>query len=259
VPSIELLSDARVDAGQTLLERRMSVRAEVPPDLVREWVAEAWARYERATVRAYVPILAERSVLDRIRGLPAGDDHWSAGRLPLRTWAWRTAERLLADELPRRWAHSCGVARQAARIAAAFPAEEQEILVASAWLHDIGYASAVRSSGMHQLDGARYLARRGVPWRLCALVAHHAGAAAVADLVDLGDALAVFGDEGGPTRDALWYCDMTTSPDGGLVSFDDRMAELRRRRRPEDPVIRALDVNGAERAAAVRRTEARLG
>jgi hypothetical protein len=150
------------------------------------------------------------------------------------------------------------VARRAAHIASAFPAAEQELLVASAWLHDIGYASPVRHTGMHQLDGARYLARRGVPWRLCALVAHHAGAAAVADLVDLGADLAIFEDEHGATRDALWYCDMTTSPDGDLVGYEERMAELRHRRSADDPVIRALEVNGPERAAAVRRTEQRV-
>ncbi|MFD5089907.1 hypothetical protein ACFWMR_04860 [Amycolatopsis thailandensis] len=56
-------------------------------------------------------------------------------------------------------------------------------------------------------------------------------------------------------RDALWFCDMTTSPDGEPVSYTERLAELRIRRGPDDPVVRALAVNGAERAAAVHRTE----
>jgi hypothetical protein len=59
-------------------------------------------------------------------------------------------------------------------------------------------------------------------------------------------------------RDALWYADMTTSPDGHPVSFAERMAELRGRRSPDDPVIRALESNERDRAAAVRRTEHRL-
>ncbi len=253
MPSVDTSVDASAAVDQ--LARRLLDRAEAPPDLVHDWVAAAWARYEHAPVRTYVPILVERIVLTRIRELDTGTEHWSAGPVPLRTWAWRTAERLLATELPRRWAHSQGVARRAARIAGAFPAKDGELLVAAAWLHDIGYAAALRDTGMHQIDGARYLARRGVPWRVCALVAHHAGAAAVADLLDLGEQLSVFSDEPTAIRDALWYCDMTTSPDGTEVSFGDRMTELRRRRAADDPVIRALAVNGTERAAAVARTE----
>jgi hypothetical protein len=93
---------------------------------------------------------------------------------------------------------------------------------------------------------------------VCALVANHAGAAAVADLVGLAGALAVFDDERDAVRDALWYCDMTTGPDGRSMTFDERMAELRGRRSADDPVVRALAVNERERAAAVRRTEERL-
>jgi putative nucleotidyltransferase with HDIG domain len=172
-------------------------------------------------------------------------------------WAQSTARRLLA-ELPRRWAHSRGVGRKAEDIALAVEPEDRPVLIAAAWLHDIGYADAVRRSGLHQLDGARYLAALGVPDRVCGLVAHHSGAASVAELVGLGPQLAEFPDERGPVRDALWYCDMTTSPDGLPVSLRTRMAELCARRGPDDPVVRALTDNGPEREAAVRRTEALL-
>ena len=63
---------------------------------------------------------------------------------------------------------------------------------------------------------------------------------------------------GGPVRDALWYCDLTTSPDGLPVSLRTRIVELCARRGPDDPVVRALADNGAERAGAVRRTESLL-
>ncbi|MGI6869728.1 HD domain-containing protein [Amycolatopsis sp. 3B14] len=128
------------------------------------------------------------------------------------------------------------------------------MLVAAAWLHDIGYASPVSATGLHSLDGARFLARLGVPSRVCALVAHHSGAAAVASLSGLASELAEFPDERGPMRDALWYCDMSTSPWGEPVSFEDRMAEIEARRGPDDPVVRALAINRGERAAAVART-----
>jgi hypothetical protein len=77
----------------------------------------------------------------------------------------------------------------------------------------------------------------------------------VAELLGLADQLARFAEEHGPVRDALWYCDMTTSPDGRPVSFIDRIREICARRQSADPVVRALATNIGERAAAVRRTE----
>lgn len=176
----------------------------------------------------------------------------------LADWARAEAGRLLAGALPQRWAHSHGVARQAARVAHALPERDRPVLIAAAWLHDIGYAPAVAVTGFHQLDGACHLAARRVPPRVCALVAHHSGAEAVAELVGLADRLAEFPDERGPCRDALWYCDMTTGPDGSPVTFAERMRELRARRGPGDVVVQALRRNGLERAAAVHRTEHRL-
>ncbi|MFC4857649.1 three-helix bundle dimerization domain-containing protein [Actinophytocola glycyrrhizae] len=238
-------------------ERLGSERADVPLSVLDECVRDAWSSFEHARVQLFVPVLVERAVRARI-GWLAGAGEVSLTEVSLRTWAWLTARNLLAGELPRRWAHTWGVARRAQQIAPAFPAGDREVLVASAWLHDIGYAAEVTVTGMHQVDGARYLVGRGVPFRVAALVAHHAGAAAVAEFTGLAEALAVYDDEQGPVRDALWYCDMTTSPDGRPVTFRERMAELRRRRSADDPVVRALAVNEVERAAAVHRTEERL-
>jgi hypothetical protein len=255
MPTVDTLCEAR-PLPRGLAERLDREWPEVPRRVLDDWVREAWSRFEHARVRAYVPVLVERVVRGR-HGLPVDADV-PLDEVSLGTWSWLTARRLLAEEMPRRWAHSQGVARRAEQIAPAFEPAEAEVLVASAWLHDIGYASAVAVTGLHQLDGARYLAARGVPFRVCALVAHHAGGVAVADLVGLADGLAIFDDERSPVRDALWYCDMTTGPDGRSMTFDERMAELRGRRSADDPVIRALAVNERERAAAVRRTEERL-
>jgi putative nucleotidyltransferase with HDIG domain len=259
MPTLDMLCEPAVDPRIHRLEARLGLeRSEVPASVLHEWVEDAWSGYQGARVQAFVPILVEREVRARIGAVDAAGADAQPPGLSLRAWAWLTARRLLADELPRRWAHSCGVARQAERIAGAFSPGDRELLVASAWLHDIGYATPVRDTGFHQLDGARYLARHGLPYRLCGLVAHHAGAAAVADLVGLAAPLAAFDDEQTAVRDALWYCDMTTSPDGDQLTFEERMAELRGRRSADDPVIRALAVNEHERAAAVRRTEAHL-
>lgn len=175
--------------------------------------------------------------------------------VPLEIWARGTARRLLAEQLPRRWAHSRGVGQRAERIAPVLPPADRPVLVTAAWLHDIGYATELVDTGFHPLDGARFLAHSSVPPRVCALVAHHSGAAAVAELLGLAGELGQFAEEQGPVRDALWYCDMTSGPDGRPVSFADRIHEIRVRRPWTDPVVRALEINGSERAAAVRRTE----
>lgn len=224
----------------------------VPPSLVHEWAERAWARFARATVREFVPLLVERAVRARAKDFSGGFPGLSATGLP--SWARNTARRLLAPRLPRRWSHTAGVARRAEQVAGVLPVEEQDLLVAAAWLHDIGYAAELVDTGLHSLDGAEYLLRAGVPRRLCALVAHHSGGAAVAEVLGLGERLAAFEDERGRVRDALWYCDMTTSPDGHPVMVDDRLAEIRERRGPDDPVVHALAINADERLAAVRRT-----
>jgi putative nucleotidyltransferase with HDIG domain len=170
-------------------------------------------------------------------------------------WARGTARHLLAGQLPGRWAHTRGVGHRAEQIARVLSPADRSVLVAAAWLHDVGYAAELVDTGFHPLDGARFLAHCGVPRRVCALVAYHSGAAVVAELLGLADQLAQFAEEHGPVRDALWYCDMTTSPDGRPVTFADRIREIRTRRQSDDPVVRALATNGSERAAAVRRTE----
>jgi hypothetical protein len=82
------------------------------------------------------------------------------------------------------------------------------------------------------------------------------GVTEVARLLGISDQVLAFPDERGPARDALWYCDMTAGKP--LWSLEVRLAELRARRGAADPGVRALAVNGAERTAAVRRTEAFL-
>ena len=89
-----------------------------------------------------------------------------------------------------------------------------DTLVCAAWLHDIGYAPAMAATGFHPLDGARFLAAARVSQRLVGLVAHHSCAVLEAELRGLSAELAEFDDEPGTIRDALWYCDITTSPDG---------------------------------------------
>ncbi|HTF50233.1 MAG TPA: hypothetical protein VK735_22575 [Pseudonocardia sp.] len=88
------------------------------------------------------------------------------------------------------------------------------MLVVAAWWHDLGYAPALHVTGLHQLDGARYLAGQGYPQRLCALVAHHSAATFEAEERGLLAELNEWPREESPLADALWAADMTTGPAG---------------------------------------------
>jgi hypothetical protein len=167
------------------------------------------------------------------------------------------ARDLLAEALPRRWAHVQGVAGKAEHVAASL-ALRGEALVVSAWLHDVGYAPGVIDTGFHPLDGARYLAGRGAPERVVNLVARHSYAILEAEFRGVGRRVAVFPDEGGVVRDALWYCDLTTSPDGDPVGAGERIAEIKERYGPGDIVTRFITEGASELLAAVDRTERRL-
>jgi hypothetical protein len=167
------------------------------------------------------------------------------------------AQGLLSEALPRRWAHVQGVARQAERVAAGLA--EPGTLVAAAWLHDVGYAPAVRDTGFHPLDGARYLRRLGVEEDVVCLVAHHTCALGEAAEHGLDDVLASEFAPGDPVlADALCFADMTTSPDGELVDAGDRLAEIQARYGPGDVVTRFIDRARPEILAAVARTIERL-
>ncbi|WP_309113843.1 HD domain-containing protein [Saccharothrix sp.] len=168
------------------------------------------------------------------------------------------AEGRLALSLPRRWAHVQGVAKRAGVAAGIVPEAERELLTAAAVLHDMGYAPEIAETGFHPLDGARYLEDQGFPERLCALVAHHSCAYREAELRGCSAELARWVDEQTPLRDALWWADMTTGPDGDTTGVRERIAEIQARYGPEDLVTFFIRQAEPELVAAVERTEARL-
>src|SRR6478735_883296 len=90
----------------------------------------------------------------------------------LASWAQQHARALLQEPLPRRWAHVQGVASRARSLAAVLGADA-DLLEAAAWVHDIGYAPGLAATGLHQLDGARYLRdAQHADAMLCRLVAY---------------------------------------------------------------------------------------
>ena len=145
----------------------------------------------------------------------------------LAAWAQDLARTLLADALPRRWAHVQGVAARARSLAPAV-GPDAGLLEAAAWLHDIGYLPELAATGLHGLDGARYLrdVQHAEPM-LCRLVAHHSCAVIEAEERGLAHVLTrEFAPPPRPLADALTFCDMTTSPDGEHVHVHNRLAEI---------------------------------
>src|ERR1700712_662156 len=143
---------------------------------------------------------------------------------PLTGWAAAEAESLLVS-LPKRWAHTQEVAAHARWAAAGVRPDDRDLLVAAAYLHDIGYAEPLATTGFHPLDGARHLRGLGLHELAC-LVAHHSGAHIEADHRGLADQLAEFRRPTGPVPDALTYCDVTTGPTGQLMHPGDRFEEI---------------------------------
>ncbi|GAB3211145.1 HDIG domain-containing protein [Marinactinospora endophytica] len=174
-------------------------------------------------------------------------------------WARALARKLLEEPLPRRWAHTQGVAEQAETLAGVLGGDA-DLVVASAWLHDIGYSPALAVTGFHPLDGARYLRRvKQADERLCSLVAHHSGA--VVEAEERGLAAELTGEFGLPRPDlleALIYSDMTTGPDGTHLPVEQRLAEILTRYEPGHIVHRSITRSSPELVKAVRAVEDRL-
>ena len=146
----------------------------------------------------------------------------------LAAWAEGLARTLLADSLPRRWSHVQGVAARADTLKPSLGADA-ELLEAAAWLHDIGYLPELAATGLHGLDGARYLrdVQHADPM-LCRLVAHHSYAVIEAEERGLAHVMTrEFAPPPQHLADALTFCDMTTSPDGEHVHVNHRLTGLR--------------------------------
>lgn len=157
-----------------------------------------------------------------------------------------------------RWQHTLGVANRAESIAdSVCEPDEGAVLVAAAYLHDVGRAPDLAMTGFHPLDGARFLRALGQE-RLARLVAHHSGARWEAELRGLGPALAVFPREVSSVAGALTYCDMTTGPRGEHLSLEERCAEIHERYSEESEVVRSLELAWPELTGSVARTQSLL-
>ncbi|MEU4832679.1 HD domain-containing protein [Streptosporangium sp. NPDC023615] len=174
-------------------------------------------------------------------------------------WARELAEHFLREPLPRRWAHTQGVAARAVSLTPIL-GKHADLLITAAWLHDIGYAPDLVDTGFHPLDGARYLRDvQRVDDTLCGLVAYHSVAINEARELGLIDLLTAEFREGRPElAEALIYCDITTGPNGERFTVHERLAEIRARYGPGDLVTRVIGINEPLLLAAVASVEAAL-
>lgn len=177
----------------------------------------------------------------------------------LAEWAYSLAGAMLAEALPRRWAHSLGVARRTRELEPIL-GTDAELMVAAAVLHDVGYSPSIATTGFHPFDGARFLREReNAGERVIRLVAHHSCALLEAEKRGLRDALErEFAVERPELVDALIFCDMTTTPDGERTQPASRLAEISKRYGPGGIVTQFIHSAGPEIHAASARVEQRM-
>jgi hypothetical protein len=111
----------------------------------------------------------------------------------------------LLPQLGNRWLHTQAVAARAEEASAAVSEADRGLLVAAAWLYDIGYAPELRDT---RVPPTRWCPppgsnrRAGTPRTL---VAHHSGAVYEAEQRGLAAELAVYDQEDSPVLDALIF------------------------------------------------------
>ncbi|WP_229073424.1 HD domain-containing protein [Actinoplanes sp. DH11] len=171
-----------------------------------------------------------------------------------RAEAARTLAETLLGGMGDRWRHTAGVAARASDLALALGLDH-DLLVAAAWLHDIGYAAPLVDTGFHPIDGARHLTAEGWPARVAGLVAYHSGARFVAEVRGLSAALAEFPDERSVVSDALTYADQTVGPRGDRVDPAARYAEMLHRHGPCSVNAQVDPVRGPHLRAIAARIE----
>ncbi len=170
----------------------------------------------------------------------------------------RLAKKLLRKKSPERWRHTQGVAKRAEELVPAVPQKDGPVLIAAAWLHDIGYAPALQDTGFHPLDGGLYLRRKGWDERLVNLVVHHSGARFVPGERGFDSKMTQFDFEDSPVSDALTYADQTVGPHGRRMTVPYRIAEAITRHGPDSPNARARVDRVPYLLAAADRVELRL-
>lgn len=177
----------------------------------------------------------------------------TANRGRLTDWAAKQSQRLLRNEPAGRRLHTRAVGLKAARLARHLE-KDGDVLVAAAYLHDIGYSCELRRTEFHPLDGAFHVRDAG-HYRVACLIAHHSSSEYAADLLGLTKKLRHFPHESSFLMDALTYCDMTTDLYGREVNLDQRLMSVTARYGGGHLIAQALDKAEPDLRASVKRVE----
>lgn len=140
-----------------------------------------------------------------------------------------------------RRAHSIAAGTRAASAVSALPPPLRGDVVIAATLHDIGYGH--EHLEFHPLDGASFLAELGFSDIICHLVAHHSASTYEAEMrgipLDTYRQFDVDRDDLGPAHAAVWWADLTTGPQGQVMTVEERLDDIVERHGPESVVTRS--------------------
>ena len=136
------------------------------------------------------------------------------------------ATEILSGE-PELHEHASRTARRAAELAQRIPGTRATDVMAAAWLHDIGYATPLRRTGFHPLDGALFLMGEDWPERIVRLVAHHSLAALEAPFYGVGHHLGVIEVVTGIDADILTSADLSAGVGKPVPTAQSRLEAMR--------------------------------
>jgi hypothetical protein len=179
---------------------------------------------------------------------------WWRGRELL--WAQTVARQILGRETFR-WAHTLGVVRLVQESLAVVAPEERSVVLAAAYVHDLGHVRCLRVTGCHALDGAMYVRAAG-HLQLASMVARHSGARCEARLRGLEREMSAFAFTKSNALDLLTYSDLKTDHRGRRCSVDERFEGIAIRYGKDHIVTRALRLAEPELRESVSRVESRL-
>jgi len=139
-------------------------------------------------------------------------------------WSRNLATSLL-ECLGDRWLHTQHVIKLAMQIACILPDDDSDLLVAAAYLHDIGYAPSLSQTGFHPIDGAYYIEGLG-EYRLASIVAYHSGSRFTATMLHMSQELSHFPYEHSLLIRCLNFCDMHSGPSGQPFTLTQRRDDI---------------------------------
>jgi hypothetical protein len=172
------------------------------------------------------------------------------------TWARKVARHILAHQRFR-WAHTQGVVRLVSQSLAVVALEERSLVLAAAYVHDLGHARPLRVTGCHALDGAMYVRAAGY-LQLASMVAQHSGARCEATLRGLESEMSAFPFMQSSALDLLTYSDLMTDHRGYRCSVDERLEGVAIRYGNDHILTRSLRLAEPELRENVSRVESRL-